>query len=281
MLSPARDLRLGSLNKATTAAMHQLVWRQHRVTIDPLCDRLGIARFRRRPRWEDGTTLNAFSARLAPPPAGATASYRAVGPVVLPPELRARLGEGELPAALAAWLDDGSPPVYFGFGSMPVLDPPALLDAVAEITARRGLRGLIGAGWSAYDIAGLPDHLFLATEGFDHDRVLPRCAAAVHHGGSGTTAAVLRAALPSVVLSLFADQPFWGWRLAQLGVGVTMPYRALTPDRLGAALDRILTGAYAGRVRLLGASVRAEDGRLPAADAIEELASTGKEKDPR
>lgn len=171
--------------------------------------------------------------------------------------------------------------MYFGFGSMPVLDPPALLDAVAEITAHRGLRALIGAGWSAYDTTRLPDHLFLATEGFDHDQVLPRCRAAVHHGGSGTTAAVLRASLPSVVLSLFADQPFWGWRLAELGTGVTMPYRSLTPDRLGDALDQVLTGSYAGRARLLGASVRAENGLLPAAIALEELASTGKERNPR
>jgi sterol 3beta-glucosyltransferase len=285
MLSPVRDLRLGLLNRATTAMMHRLFWRQNHATVDQMCDRLMIPRFGRRPRWEDGTTLNAFSTRLVPPPVSA-AAYQAIGPIVLPPELRSLLGETELTPALDAWLDDGPPPVYFGFGSMPVLDPPALLDAVAEITARRGIRGLIGAGWSAYDVSGLPGHLFVAAEALDHDRILARCRAAVHHGGAGTTAAVLRAGLPAVVLSLFADQPFWGWRLARTGAGVTMPYRSFTPGRLGAALDRILTDAYAGRARLLAASVRAEDGREPAADAIEELArsglaSTGRETKPR
>jgi UDP:flavonoid glycosyltransferase YjiC (YdhE family) len=53
----------------------------------------------------------------------------------------------------------------------------------------------------------------------DHDSVLGRCRAAVHHGGAGTTAASLQAGLPTVVCSVFADQPFWGTRVVDNGVG--------------------------------------------------------------
>lgn len=165
-------------------------------------------------------------------------------------------------------------PVYFGFGSMPVLDPAGLLRDLAGITARLGVRGLVGAGRTDFGdaAADLPEHLFVATSEFDHDRVLPRCRAAVHHGGAGTTAAVLRAGLPSVVASVFADQPFWGWRLEQAGLGVTFPFRRLSPARLGAALDRVLDEKPARRARAVGAAVRNEDGSRRAADAVERWA---------
>ena len=83
------------------------------------------------------------------------------------------------------WLD-GPPPVFFGFGSMPVLDPNALLDSVKRICQKHSIRALIGSGWTRYPTTNLPDSIFIAPA-FDHDRVLPRCCAAVHHGGAGTT----------------------------------------------------------------------------------------------
>jgi hypothetical protein len=43
----------------------------------------------------------------------------------MPPAQRERLGE-EIPAGLEDWLDRGDPPVFLGFGSMPVLDPDAV-----------------------------------------------------------------------------------------------------------------------------------------------------------
>jgi UDP:flavonoid glycosyltransferase YjiC (YdhE family) len=44
-------------------------------------------------------------------------------------------------------------------------------------------------------------------EALPHDWLFPRTAAAVHHGGAGTTAAALRAGVPSVVVPFMADQP--------------------------------------------------------------------------
>ena len=47
--------------------------------------------------------------------------------------------------------------------------------------------------------------------------------------GAGTTAAGLRAGVPSVVIPFFGDQPFWGRRVAELGVGpAPIPRRKLT-----------------------------------------------------
>jgi sterol 3beta-glucosyltransferase len=265
-----RDLRVPGLNRASFRVFDALMWRQSRANIDDMCDAAGVPRFRRRPRVEDVPSATTCSPVLAARPADWAARHDIVGAVTLTPELRDRLGETSLPDDLWAWLDAGPPPVYFGFGSMPVLEPRRLLAELARITAVRGLRGLVGAG--AVDFGTPPEHLFVAGGVLDHDRLLPRCVAAVHHGGSGTTAAVLRAGLPAVVASVFFDQRFWGWRVARAGAGVTLPFRSLTPDRLGGALDRVLDGGHGARARALGMALRREDGAGRAADAVERWA---------
>lgn len=270
IMVPLHDLRLRSLNRSSSSLLNGLYWARNKANIDQMSDLLGAARLRRGPRHEERPGLHLYSEQVVPT-SDLPGSHHMVGWTVMPRTLRERLGEGKVPADLDAWIDAGPPPVYFGFGSMPVRDPERMLRDLAAVTARRGLRGLVGAGWSTLgDFAdGLPEHLFLAASEFDHDQTLPRCRAAVHHGGAGTAAAALRAGLPAVVASVFADQPFWGWRLERLGVGVSMPFRRLTADRLGAALDRVLAPAYRTRAREIGAAVAREDAVPRATDVVE------------
>lgn len=271
MMTGVRDFRLPSLNRASWQLFHTMLWRQNRTSVDEMCATLGVAPYRRRPRLEDRPSLHLYSPHVVPTPDDWSSCHEVVGWTTLSPGSRELLGENALPDELADWLDAGEPPVYFGFGSMPVLDPDGLVESLANTTAERGVRGLVTAGWSDYGRlrSRLPGHLFLATGELDHDRLLPRCRAAVHHGGAGTTAAVLRAGLPSVVLSVFWDQPYWGWRLEQHAAGVTFPFRRLTPGRLGAALDRILTEDYRHNAAALSRAVRTEDGTRAAVDAVE------------
>jgi sterol 3beta-glucosyltransferase len=168
-------------------------------------------------------------------------------------------------SGLTAWLDAGSAPVFFGFGSTPIADPRSMLRDIARVTRERGLRGLVCAGWSDYGDEALPDHLYTANS-VDFDAVLPRCRAAVHHGGSGTTAAVLRAGLPSVVAGVLADQAYWAWRVEQLGAGVRLPFGRITGDRLGAAVDAALR--CGPRAAALGTRIAAEDANAAAADVV-------------
>lgn len=51
-----------------------------------------------------------------------------------------------------------------------------------------------------------------------HSLVFPRCATVVHHGGAGTTHAVISAGIPSVVVPHLADQFAWGTLLATRGI---------------------------------------------------------------
>jgi sterol 3beta-glucosyltransferase len=204
------------------------------------------------------------------------------GFLALDDDARARLGEAGsgsgagLDAGLEAWLDAGDPPVYVGFGSMPVADPPALLAAVDAACAALGVRALVSAGWNDFSAAGGadpgPDEKRVRVIGaVDHAAVLPRCRAAVHHGGAGTTGAVLRAGLPAVVGWYSADQPMWGELLRGAGVGVARRASTLTrPGVLAGALAEVLDDATAARAAELGSHlVPADRAVAAAADAIE------------
>lgn len=217
------------------------------------------------------TELQAYSPTLVP---GVEKDYGAQRPLVgfLTPdaELRRLLGEPGVSAELEACLGEGEPPVYIGFGSMPVTDPAGALAMVARATQSLGLRALVSAGWGRLGESGNAAAHVRTVGALDHDAVLPRCAAAVHHGGAGTTAAAVGAGLPSVVCSVFADQPFWGTRLERLGAGTHMPFSDLDEQRLTAALRTALAPAVRSRAAELGQQLRAEPpAAARAADLVE------------
>ena len=167
----------------------------------------------------------------------------------MPEVLKQQVGEHGLPADLMAWLEQGPAPVFLGFGSMPVLDVEAMLATARTALSAVGARGIVGAGWSRF--VGTEDPTLRVVGAVDHAALFARCRAAVHHGGSGTTYASLRAGLPTLVCSVFADQPFWGARCRRLGVGETMPFPRLDATRLTAGLRKILDPQVHKRARAL------------------------------
>jgi sterol 3beta-glucosyltransferase len=263
------------LNRATHALAEMAWWNGYRDDVNEYRRRLGLppARTptRRRLPALGARTLHAFSPAIVPPPAD-YADMPLVGAIRLPASARARLGEQQPDGELVAWLADGPPPVFFGMGSMPVEHPDAMLRVITETARRLDIRALVGAGWSRLADADADTHVRIVGA-VDHGWLLPRCQAAVHHGGAGTTHAVLAAGLPAVIASVFADQPFWGTRLERLGVGVHVPFARLTAARLEAALRRVLAPPMRDAARRLGATVAAEPDATPAiVAAIETLA---------
>ena len=175
---------------------------------------------------------------------------------------------GPVDAELDAWLDAGPAPVYVGFGSMAVGDPAALMAVLRAVCARRGQRLLLAAGWAGIDPILTPEVAIV--EQLDHATVFPRCVAAVHHGGAGTTAAALRAGVPQVICAIQADQPYWGRALARLGLAGTMRAAELSERRLTALLDLVAAPHVASRVADY-ASRFSGDGVSRAADEVESL----------
>jgi sterol 3beta-glucosyltransferase len=169
--------------------------------------------------------------------------------------------EWEPPADLVEFLKAGPPPVYIGFGSMHDRDAARRTNTVVETLSRAGLRGIIQTGWGALSHEDLPDHVH-AVESVPHEWLFPQLAAVVHHGGAGTTAAALRAGVPSIVVPFFGDQFFWGRRVAALGTGPQpIPVKRLTTKRLANALGTATTNeSMRDRASSVGARIRAEDG---------------------
>jgi sterol 3beta-glucosyltransferase len=171
---------------------------------------------------------------------------------------------------LAAFLDSGPPPVFVGFGSTPFPRPEATAQLLIRAMARTGHRAVLVAGGSGLPTQGQLSPDILAVDSVPHGWLFSRVWAAVHHGGAGVTGAALRAGLPSVVVPVFADQPFWGKRVFELGAGPRpIPARRLTEDKLAHAILATANVQMRRRAAELGQQIRSENGVLRAVEIID------------
>ncbi|MGL6162660.1 glycosyltransferase [Microbulbifer sp.] len=275
MLPPPRKPRPGAVNRLLYHCCRLLTWQMLSPAYARVRRDLDLPPFPRRgPTYSPGRRyqrlLYGFSPLLVPPSSHWPASVRVAGNWFLE-EGR----DWRPPAALADFLEAGPKPVYVGFGSMCSEDAATFTRVILEALRRSGRRAVLATGWGglseevAESVAG--DRNILAIEAAPHDWLLPRVALAVHHGGAGTTAATLRAGIPSVVVPFFGDQPFWAWRLEQLGVAPpALKRRGLTSAALYAGIRQGLSEPMRQRAAELGGYLRAEDG---VANAIAQLQS--------
>lgn len=165
------------------------------------------------------------------------------------------------PPALEAFLAEGPPPVAVGFGSMGSRDAEATARLVLEASRQAGQRVVLISGWGGMSADDLPPWAFLV-DAVPHDWLFPRCLAAVHHGGAGTTGAALRAGIPPIIVPFGADQPFWARMIAARGLGISPGSRKrLTAPKLARAIAEVAASrAIRERAADLGRRIRAEDG---------------------
>ncbi len=176
------------------------------------------------------------------------------------------------PPALIDFLEAGPAPIYIGFGSMSSRKPEETAELVIAALQLANQRAILLSGWSGLQKTDLPDTVFMI-DSVPHSWLFPMVAAVVHHGGAGTTAAGLRAGVPSVVVPFFGDQPFWGGRVASLGVGPTpVPRGKLTAERLASAIQEAVTNkAMRQRAAALGAKIQTEDGLARAVEIVQHI----------
>lgn len=260
-------LRFGSARLASHALHHRIYWRGAAKSANAFRRKLGLPRSQpmyRRLLDPSVLGLHTLSPSLFPRPSDWAENLKITGAWQMPDGLRDDLGEA-LPSDLEAWLDAGDPPIFFGFGSMPVLDPEPLLEDIGVATSELGRRAILSENCVPAGTAdSLPANLRVVGT-VNHDRLFPRCAAAIHHGGIGSTHASLRAGRPTMVCSVFADQPWWGEHMKRLGVGTHVPFRKLDRGRLNAGLQTLLDPEVETRARRLGAAIMREGDGLPTA----------------
>jgi sterol 3beta-glucosyltransferase len=170
---------------------------------------------------------------------------------------------------LVEFLENGTPPIYVGFGSMGMKGAAKRAQIILQALKASRQRGLLARGWGGLKAAELPSNVFMLDEA-PHDWLFPRVAAVVHHGGAGTTAAGLCAGKPSIICPFLGDQPFWGNLIYQRGVGPTpIPQKKLTADNLADAITQTIQDpAMNQRAAELGNKIRLEDGITRAIEVI-------------
>jgi len=180
--------------------------------------------------------------------------------------------EWQPPSALLEFLQSGSPPIYIGFGSMSNRHPEQTADLIIQALKKVNQRAILLSGWSGLQKTTMPDSIFMIGS-IPHSWLFPRVSVVVHHGGASTTAAGLKAGVPSIIIPFFGDQPFWGRRVAELGVGANpIPRKKLTAERLANAIQEVVTNeAMRQRAAKLGKQIQTENGIARSVEIINQL----------
>ncbi|QLD10451.1 glycosyltransferase [Microbacterium oleivorans] len=139
---------------------------------------------------------------------------------------------------------------------------------IERIVRETGTRAIVSSGWGGLSSDNVNDEQILLVGNVNHELVMPMCAAVVHHGGAGTTAASSRAGIPAVICSVSYDQPFWGRRIAALGTGSTFEFSDLGYQRLLTSLEHAMSDEAKARAVAVAEAMRRDAVRL-AADLVE------------
>jgi UDP:flavonoid glycosyltransferase YjiC (YdhE family) len=221
----------------------------------------------------DMLALTAVSQQFIKQPHDWPPNAHVTGFFYLPPSAREKPPINEIPEGLEDWLAKGDKPVYIGFGSIPIPDKEKLLHTLQGILTQR--RVVFGAGWSILSGigaagGGIPSHpnLFV-TKYVNHDWLLPRCSAAIIHGGIGTISAALRSGTPIIVVSILADQPVNGKMIEQKKLGCHLPFKSLSPEKLLQAIKAAEDPLIKENCRATAARIKTEDGLGKAVDLLE------------
>jgi len=173
---------------------------------------------------------------------------------------------------VASWIAAGTPPIFFGFGSIPVESPADTITMISAACAQLGERALVCAGWS--DFSHVPHFEHVKVVGaVNYAATFPACRAVVHHGGVGTTAIGLRAGVPTLILSMDLEHTLWGARVKRLKVGTARRFSTTTQKSLVAGLRTILAPQYVTRAREIATQMSKPAASVAAAaDLVEDFA---------
>ncbi|MBY0291211.1 MAG: glycosyltransferase [Mycobacteriaceae bacterium] len=176
---------------------------------------------------------------------------------------------------VASWIAAGTPPIFFGFGSIPVESPANTVAMISEACVKLRQRALICSGSSDFNQISHSEHVKVV-RAVNYAATFPLCRAVVHHGGAGTTAIGLRAGVPTLILSTDLNQTLWGARLKSLKVGTARRFSATTQQSLIDDLRKILSPQYIARAREISSRMtKPADCIASAADFVEDFADSG------
>ncbi|GAA2160942.1 MULTISPECIES: glycosyltransferase [Glycomyces] len=162
-----------------------------------------------------------------------------------------------LPPDLEDFLAGGPPPVYIGFGSIPLRPREDAARVLIGAARRLGRRVVLASGWAGLAPIDDRDDRIVVGEA-NLQALFRRAAAVVHHGGAGTTITAALAGVPQVLVPQIVDQPYWARRVADLGIGTAHLGPSLTTRSLSAAIETTLSSEVRERASAVAATIRTD-----------------------
>jgi sterol 3beta-glucosyltransferase len=212
--------------------------------------------------------LYCLSQSLIPQPKDWEAHHKITGFINIPKNKRENHFLDQTPRALSEWLSNGDKPIYIGFGSNGVGNTEKISKILIEVLEKTNERVLFCTGWSQFQ--NLPKHKNLFVSKYvNHETILPQCKLGVFHGGAGTLATMLRHNLPVIIVSFYTDQPTWGKIVERKRLGIHIPVKSLSADKLISAIQKIQTDEIKNNVSTVGQQIRNENGLDNAITEIE------------
>ena len=261
------------LIRSATRVFFWLYWRRSKTVEDAQRRELGLPKatgpWQRRIAERGSLEIQAYDAVSFPGLAAEWAKWGGRRPFVgtLTMELTTDADD-----EVASWIAAGTPPIYFGFGSIPVESAADTVAMISAACAQLGERALVCSGWSDFSHVPRFDHVKVVGA-VNFAAAFPACRALVHHGAAGTTAAGLRAGVPTLILWTLADQAIWGAQIKRLKVGTARRFLSTTKESLVADLRRILAPQYVTRAREIATRMTKPAASITAAaDLVEDFA---------
>lgn len=170
---------------------------------------------------------------------------------------------------LKAFLASGKAPLYIGFGSLSPKCSEDKLRMMLDIAQELNLRVILSGSLPGIQNIKLPESM-IWIESAPHDWLFPKMAAAIHHGGAGTTAASLYAGIPTWIVPFILDQFHWGERAHTMGIGPKpLPIKQFNRTRFSQGLQQLLnTPEYKTNALAASKKLAEEDGINNAIDVL-------------
>ncbi len=212
--------------------------------------------------------LYCISQSLIPQPKDWESHHKITGFINIPKQKRDDHFLDKTSTELSDWLNKGNKPICIGFGSNGIGNTEKFSKIILAVLEKTNERILFCTGWSVFDNLPIHKNLFV-TKYVNHEAIFPLCKLGVFHGGAGTLATLLRHNLPVIIVSFYTDQPTWGKIVERKKLGVHIPVKSLTADKLISAIQKVQIIEIKNNVSAVGQQIINENGLENALSEIE------------
>lgn len=136
---------------------------------------------------------------------------------------------------------------------------------------------ILQSGWARLALEHSRKSIFIIDK-ISHDQLFKHASVVIHHGGAGTTASVLHAGVPQIIIPHIGDQNFFAKEIKRLRVGLSMGL-SRWPEQLPRAV-RIIERSKRRlkKARAIADMLAKENGPDNAVEALENLANSNQYK---